>query len=132
MMTLAESLSFSAAHYYFRPDWSEEQNRAQFGACANDFGHGHDYRLEVEIRTNLDTFDEDQNHLRELLARLFEELDHRHLNHHIPLFRDGGQVPTSENIALYLRERLLTLSPGLPVTALRIFERPDLWVELSL
>jgi 6-pyruvoyltetrahydropterin/6-carboxytetrahydropterin synthase len=45
---------FSASHLYRRPEWSEEENRARFGKCANLPGHGHNYRLFVTVRGEVD------------------------------------------------------------------------------
>ena len=33
-VTLTRRVTFAAAHRYHRPEWTEAQNRAVFGACA--------------------------------------------------------------------------------------------------
>ena len=102
MTTLTRRYSFSASHRLCAGGLSDEQNRAIFGKCANPFGHGHNYCLEVSVsgdpdpasgltlsRAALDGWVEDS-----VLTRV----DHTHLNSELPEFRD--LVPTSENVLL--------------------------------
>ncbi|MGB0428416.1 MAG: 6-carboxytetrahydropterin synthase [Flavobacteriales bacterium] len=42
-MYLTRRERFSAAHRLFRPEWTDEQNTAVFGGCANPNWHGHNY-----------------------------------------------------------------------------------------
>ena len=51
---MTRRVTFAAAHRYWRDDWSEERNRAVFGACANPHGHGHNYALEVTVAGAID------------------------------------------------------------------------------
>ena len=44
--------TFSAAHRYGRPEWSESENRRVFGHLT--VSHGHNYVLEVTIRGPVD------------------------------------------------------------------------------
>src|SRR4030042_1705578 len=46
---LTRVVRFSAAHRYFRPDWSPEENTRVFGLCAREHGHGHNYRCAVTV-----------------------------------------------------------------------------------
>lgn len=105
-MQLTRTIRFSAAHRYFRPDWSEERNRAVFGPCANPHGHGHDYRLEVTVEGPVDPetgFLVDLGWLDGALrVAVLEPLDHRHLNHAVPEFAEGGQIPTTENLVRWI------------------------------
>src|SRR4051812_40410868 len=79
---------FSASHLYRRPDWSEDENRARFGKCANLPGHGHNYRLYVTIAGEVDPvtgFVVDLGLLDARVAeRVVERLDHQHLNAALP------------------------------------------------
>ena len=49
LITITNTLEFSASHRLSRRDWSEEKNREIFGKCASPAGHGHNYSLEVSI-----------------------------------------------------------------------------------
>ena len=131
---LTRTVRFSAAHRYHRPEWSEERNRATFGACANPHGHGHNYLLEVMVAGQPDPetgFCVDLGALDALLAEeVVQPLDHRHLNHDVPEFGEGRLVPTTENLVRYLWQRL---EPRVPAPArlvrLRLREDADLWVD---
>lgn len=110
MTILTRRYSFSASHRLCATGLSDEQNRAIFGKCANPFGHGHNYCLEVSVagdpnpasgltlpRAALDSWVENS-----VLSRI----DHTHLNLELPEFR--RLVPTSENLLVvvegWLRE----------------------------
>ncbi len=41
---------FNAAHKLYNPNWTEEQNEAVFGKCANRNWHGHNFDLYVTIK----------------------------------------------------------------------------------
>ncbi|MDB4950379.1 MAG: hypothetical protein JWM27_3028 [Gemmatimonadetes bacterium] len=133
-LTLTRRVRFSAAHRYFRPEWSEERNRAAFGPCANPHGHGHDYLLEVTVSAPVDPltgFSVDLPALDAVLRReVLEPLDHQHLNHAVPEFASGGLVPTTENILLWIWPRLDGKLPGARITRLRLHENPDFFVDL--
>ncbi|MCX7979289.1 MAG: 6-carboxytetrahydropterin synthase, partial [Bdellovibrionaceae bacterium] len=60
--------------------------------------------------------------LREVAACL----DHRHLNHDIAEFKTT--IPTTENIALWILQRLTAYRKHL--RSLRLYEMDDLWVEV--
>lgn len=131
---LTREVGFAAAHRYHRPDWSAERNRAVFGACNNPVGHGHNYRLRVTVQGAVDPqtgFSTDLAALDELLRRVaVEPFDHQHMNHAIPEFADGGLIPTSENILLYLWPRIAQgLPEGSTLHCLRLYEDATLYVD---
>lgn len=128
---LSEEISFSAAHRYFNPKWSSTENQKTFGPCANPQGHGHDYRLIVEIKIDeSQVIEAEIPRLHQSLTRLREEVDHRHLNDFAE-FQPGGRIPTTENLALFLWQKLKTIDPQLQISELSLFERPDLGVTIS-
>jgi len=99
---------FSASHRLHQPGWGEEENRRVYGKCANPYGHGHNYVLDVAVSgpvdpatgmitnlTDLDGFVE-----REILAKF----DHVYLNEQVAAFREA--VPTTENICRVVFDRL--------------------------
>ena len=122
---------FSASHLYRRPEWSEEENRRRFGRCANLPGHGHNYRLTVSVAGEPDPltgFVVDLGELDRIVReQVLEALDHRHLNEAVAEFRAGGSIPSSENLLVWIRERLRTALPaGARLRALRVAEDDDL------
>lgn len=132
-MQLTRTTRFSAAHRYWRPEWSPERNREVFGPCSNPHGHGHDYRLEVTVRGEVDPETGFCFNLAELDRILREEvvepLDHQHLNHTVEAFREGGRIPTTENLLLYIRDRLGTRVGEGRLVKMRLYEAEGLWVE---
>ncbi|MFL6202531.1 MAG: 6-pyruvoyl trahydropterin synthase family protein [Thermoanaerobaculia bacterium] len=131
---LERRFRFSASHLYRRPEWSEEENRARFGKCANLPGHGHNYRLFVTVEGEVDPrtgFLIDLGHLDSLVTeKVVDRLDHQHLNAALPEFGEGGQIPSSENIILWILSQL----GDLRVVKLRLEEDEDLaaeWVQLT-
>lgn len=121
--------TFACAHFYKLKEWSDEKNSAFFGKCfsAEEHGHGHDYRLQVQFQIGDLTLNESlRQSLQSSLQELRHELDHRHLNFDIPGLQD--KVPTTENIAQYCFQQLQS-KVKLPFQ-LKLFETPDLWVEI--
>lgn len=148
-MTLTLRRNFSCAHFYHQPQWSEEKNRETFGKCFTEYGHGHDYQLEVTFNSSLFHLDEAsiksfEQKLTKILNPVIEKLDHQHLNFTIPEFMTptdpatASKIPTTENLALYVRDQISEQLQSQPknkkgeitLQQLRLFERPDLWVEL--
>jgi 6-pyruvoyltetrahydropterin/6-carboxytetrahydropterin synthase len=100
MIRLTRVYTFSAAHRLHNPALSDEENRALFGKCNREHGHGHDYRLEVTVGGELDQRRGTVVDLAELdrlvRERVVDRWYHRHLNHEAPEFR--ALNPTSENV----------------------------------
>jgi len=125
---------FSASHLYHRPEWSEETNRQRFGKCANLPGHGHNYRLYVTVLGSPDPetgFAVDLPALDRAVERqVLEPLDHQHINEAIPEFGPGRRIPSSENLVLWIRDRLTGALPeGAELVRLRLEEDEDLAAE---
>ncbi len=134
MITITKIVKFCASHRYWKPEWDEARNRQAFGACANPYGHGHNYVLEVTLRGPVDAETGMIVDLKEVKAALeelvLEKLDHQFLNEAVPHFR--AHLPTTENIVLYLRELLRGAFPGIALHRLRLWESEDLcatWEE---
>lgn len=133
-LSLERRYRFSASHLYRRPDWTEEENRARFGKCANLPGHGHNYRLFVTVRGTVDPatgFVVDLGRLDALVtARVVERLDHQHLNAALPEFAAGGAIPSSENLVQWIHAQLEEAFPeGVELAKLRLEEDEDLAAE---
>jgi 6-pyruvoyltetrahydropterin/6-carboxytetrahydropterin synthase len=122
---------FSASHLYRRAEWSDEENDRRFGKCAIPPGHGHNYRLLVRVTGPLEPetgFVVDLALLDDSVRRnVLEPLDHRHLNEAIPEFAPGARIPSSENLVLWVRDRLIGALPeGCRLVGLRLAEDDDL------
>jgi len=137
LIRLTRRYRFSASHLYRRPEWSEEENRARFGKCANLPGHGHNYRVYVTVAGEPDRetgFVVDLAALDGVVAaEVVERLDHRHLNEAVPEFGDGREIPSSENLVRWIRGRLEGRLPGgVELVGVRVEEDEDLAAEWVL
>src|ERR1700736_5399486 len=123
--------TFAAAHILYRPEWSDEQNREVFGACASD--HGHNYVVEVTVGGPVDAetgMVVNLKHVDSVLRREFiEAVDHRHLNRDVEFLR--GIVPTAENIALAAFHRLAPHFKPARLVKLRLVESENNAAEVS-
>ena len=130
---LTRVIHFSSAHRYYRPDWSQERNRETFGACANPHGHGHNYTLEVMVSGAPDAetgFCVDLTDLdRVLHEQVITALDHQHINHAIEEFGEGKLVPTTENLVMWIWQRLEPAITDARLVRLRLREDRDLFVD---
>lgn len=128
---LTRRVRFAAAHRYRRPDWSDEQNLAVFGACARPNYHGHTYRCSVTVEGEVDPTTGmviDLGRLDAVLdAEVVQRFDHRNINLDVPEFADGKLVPTGENLALFIRDRVqLALGVGVRIRSVTVEEDDDL------
>jgi 6-pyruvoyltetrahydropterin/6-carboxytetrahydropterin synthase len=107
---LTRRVTFAAAHRYRIADWSDAQNEATFGACSRVSFHGHSYVCDVTVTGTVDPvtgFAVDLGRLDAVLhAEVRERFDHRNINLDVPEFADGGLMPTGENLARFIWERV--------------------------
>ncbi len=131
MVLLTRKAEFSAAHYYWNDAWSPEENARVFGKCANRNGHGHNYILEVTVAGEVDPvtgFVVDLKKLKDILEREVVSIyDHRHLNLEVTDF--ATQIPTTENIAIAIWNRLDGKIPNAQLYRIRVYELPDLFAD---
>ncbi len=110
--TLTRRVLFSSAHRYRRPDWSDAENLDVFGACANPHYHGHSYTCDVTVAGPVDEetgFLVDLGFLDRVLQReVRDRFDHRNINLEVPDFAEGKLIPTGENLARFICERVQT------------------------
>lgn len=126
---LTRRYRFSAAHRLNTPLLSEEENRAVYGKCNNPYGHGHDYALELSVAGSPDPR---TGRLAPLAAldRFMEEIvlrpfDRRNLNTEVPEF--ASLVPTTENLARVLAERISAAWPHWFAGSPGRFEKLRIW-----
>ena len=99
---LTTAAHFSAAHRLALPELSYEENVDIYGKCARPNGHGHNYRVEITVKGEVDVR---TGMLVDLVAlqdainhHVIEPFDHTFLNKDVPYFTKA--VPTAENIAI--------------------------------
>jgi len=107
---LTRRVSFAAAHSYRIADWSDERNAAVFGACARPNYHGHSYVCDVTVTGEIDPvtgFIVDLGLLDDVLEReVRTRFDHANINLDVPEFADGGLMPTGEELARFICQRV--------------------------
>jgi 6-pyruvoyltetrahydropterin/6-carboxytetrahydropterin synthase len=123
---LIRRVRFAAAHRYRRPDWSEEKNVEVFGLCARPNYHGHTYTCSVTVEGNVDPvtgFVIDLGELdRVLETEVVSRFDHRNINLDVPEFAEGLLVPTGENLARFIFDRVQLALGAIRVHAVQIDE----------
>jgi len=107
---LIRRVRFAAAHRYRRPDWSEAKNVEVFGLCARPNYHGHTYTCAVTVEGAVDQVTGmviDLAHLDRVLAtEVVARFDHRNINLDVSEFAEDRLVPTGENLAKFILERM--------------------------
>ena len=129
---LTKRIEFSASHRYQNDAWDAQRNRAVFGACTNEPGHGHNYLLEVTVGGEVDDHTGmvvNLYDLKQVLKQVLEEFDHKHLNLDTPYFR--GKIPTTENIAAVLWRKLAARPEIGTLVKVRLFEDEDLSADIT-
>jgi 6-pyruvoyltetrahydropterin/6-carboxytetrahydropterin synthase len=132
VVTMTRLYIFSAAHRLYNPQLSDEENRAIYGKCANPYGHGHDYRLEITVRGIPDPITGMVMNLTELdalvQAEVLRHLDHKYLNEETPPF--DHIPPTSENLVAFIVEQLTPhLQGNARLYRVRLWETPRSYFE---
>lgn len=115
---------FNAAHRLHNPARSEEWNRETFGKCNSPHGHGHNYRLEVTVAGEPDEetgYVLDLAELKRIInERVIEDVDHRNLNVEVPFME--GVLPSTENFAVAIWQRLADALPSGRLISVRLWE----------
>jgi 6-pyruvoyltetrahydropterin/6-carboxytetrahydropterin synthase len=132
MVYLTRQEHFNAAHKLYNPNWSNEQNNAVFGVCANENWHGHNYDLYVTVKGNPDPetgFVYDVKKLSQLIkSQVIDKLDHKNLNLDVDFMT--GKLCSTENLAISIWEQLAPHLPGsVELHCIKLYETPRIYVE---
>lgn len=122
----------SASHRLNTPALTAEENRAAYGKCNNEHGHGHNYFVEVlaggavadETGMILDLVALDET----VRTRVLDRFDHANLNLD-PLFAD--RVPTTENFCRTIFDLLQNGLPAGELEHVRVEETENNFFECS-
>ncbi|XP_064474572.1 6-pyruvoyl tetrahydrobiopterin synthase-like isoform X3 [Ornithodoros turicata] len=105
--------TFSACHRLHSPFLSDEENRELYGKCNNPNGHGHNYKLEVTLRGEVDPTTGmviNITDVKQLIKdAIMDVLDHKNIDEDVPYFKD--KVSTTENIAIFVWHQLREVVP---------------------
>jgi 6-pyruvoyltetrahydropterin/6-carboxytetrahydropterin synthase len=123
---LTRRVAFAAAHRYRIASWSDDQNERTFGLCARPNYHGHSYVCDVTISGEIDPatgFCADLGELDRILdVEVKQRFDHRNINLDVPEFADGKLMPTGENLARFISEKVSGKLRGARVTRVTVAE----------
>jgi len=124
---------FNAAHRLFQKDWTDEKNTAVYGKCANPNFHGHNYEIIVSVTGEIDKetgFVIDMKVLKDLIKQEIEiPFDHKNMNLDVPEFKD--LIPTAENIAVVIWNKLRVKIPKDKKIEVTLYETPRNFVTYS-
>ena len=133
-MIISKQVEFSASHICRSALLSDAENERVYGAAANPLSHGHNYLVDVAIKGTPDPVTGmilDLKLLKEILeAKVLHVYDHRLINREVDSFASADRVPTVENIAVDIWNRLVGEIPQ-PATlkSVRVHETRELFAE---
>ena len=123
---LIRRVRFAAAHRYRKPEWSDEKNLEVFGLCARPNYHGHTYTCAVTVEGPIDDATGMVIDLavvdRVLETEVVARFDHRNINLDVPEFGEGRLIPTGENLARFVFERVQSALGAVRVRSVQIDE----------
>ena len=129
MVYATRKFTFSAAHRYWRDEWTAEENARVFGHLT--VVHGHNYVLDVTVRGPVEPrtgMVMDLGELKRVVGEtVVTRFDHADLNRDV--FFASGSIPTTENL---VRAAWDLLAPKLGTERLyrlRLWEDPTFYVE---
>ncbi|MBG80545.1 MAG: hypothetical protein CMJ39_07550 [Phycisphaerae bacterium] len=102
---LTQQYQFAASHRLHNPELDESTNRALFGKCCNPNGHGHNYRMEVEVSLPIEGCSFTIQDLDQVVHEtIIDRYDHTYLNMDVDDFKTIN--PTVENITVTCHDQL--------------------------
>ncbi|XP_006026717.2 6-pyruvoyl tetrahydrobiopterin synthase [Alligator sinensis] len=106
------------------PSLSNEENLKLFGKCNNPNGHGHNYKVVVTVRGEIDPVSGMVINLTDLKEHMQEAimkpLDHKNLDKDVEYFADV--VSTTENVAVFIWENLQKRLPPGTLYKVKVYE----------
>eukprot|EP00039_Didymoeca_costata_P014056 m.222454 g.222454 ORF g.222454 m.222454 type:complete len:150 (+) comp15934_c1_seq7:1350-1799(+) len=109
--------SFSSAHRLHSPQLSDKENFELYGKCNSVNGHGHNYKIEVTCRGEIDPATGMVINLVDLKKAIHDtvmaKLDHKNIDKD-EIYFQSGVVSTAENLAVFAWTELSQLlGPGI-------------------
>ena len=132
-VTVCRKAHFNAAHRLYVKSWNEKKNKSVFGKCSNEYYHGHNYELIVNVTGNVDPetgMVMDLKDLKDLIkAEVEDAFDHKNLNIQVPEFAD--LIPSAENIAIVIYNKLFPHLDNEKTLEIILYETPRNFVKYS-
>lgn len=125
-MFMTHAYEFAASHRLHSPHLTDEENRALFGKCNYQNGHGHNYQIEVTVTGPLAPCVQriiDPDKLDAIVrAAIIDRYDHRHFNLDFEEFQEV--VPSAEMVTKTIWDRLVDEIPA-PVRLHKVLLREN-------
>jgi 6-pyruvoyltetrahydropterin/6-carboxytetrahydropterin synthase len=123
---LTRRVKFTAQHRYHLPQWDDEKNSL----------HSHTYTCDVTVGGEIDHatgFVVDLEDLDDVIREVvLARFDKRNINRDVPEFDEGRLVPSGENLARFIFERIEeALGDGGTVVSIRVAEDDTLWATYN-
>ena len=132
-VTVSRKAHFNAAHRLHVKSWDEKKNESVFGKCSNEYYHGHNYELIVNVTGEVDPVTGmviDLKDLKDLIkAEVEDAFDHKNLNIQVPDFAD--LIPSAENIAIVIYNKLVPHIDKGKTLEIILYETPRNFVKYS-
>ena len=108
MIYITRRERFSAAHKLSNNKLSQDENLEQYGKCANEYFHGHNYQLFVTIKGEVDPevgYVIDMKKLSLIIKQnVIDLVDHKNLNVDVDFLK--GINPSTENLLISFWKQL--------------------------
>jgi len=122
---------FSASHRLYNDTLTAEENISLYDKCANPYGHGHNFILEITVCGKVDKksgYVIDLKILKKIINdSIIKKVDHRHLNHEVDFLQ--GIIPTAENICIAIWNELQNKIPTGKLFSVKLYETENNYVE---
>lgn len=122
---------FSASHRLDNESLSAEENKEVYDKCNNQYGHGHNYTLEVIVAGDIDPrtgYVIDLKELKKIMhENVISKVDHHHFNYDVDFMQ--GIIPTTENIAVAVWHQLVDKITTGKLYSVKIFETENNYIE---
>ena len=122
---------FSASHRLYNDGLSEEENLSLYDKCANPYGHGHNFIMEIVVCGEVDPksgYVIDLKILKKIIKdHIINKVDHHHLNHEVDFLK--GIIPTAENICIAIWNVLQNKIPSGKLYSVKLYETENNYVE---
>ncbi len=131
-VSITRRYRFCAAHRLHTDALSAEENRAAFGKCNNENGHGHNYVVLVTVRSEAEPSVSSDGEVAEL-DRLVQDVvvrrfDHQDLNQD-PEFTH--RTTTGENLVMLIWDLLVKRIPQGQLEKVGVIETRDNYFEYA-
>ncbi len=131
MVYLTRRENFNGAHRLFNAAWSEEQNVAAFGKCANKNWHGHNFELFVTVKGKPESntgFVINAHDLSKIVKKeVIEKLDHKNFNVDVPELKNT--MPTIENVVMLIWRWIEPHLKDCQLHCIKLTETENIYVE---